>query len=523
MLVLRVVVGTKKNIESHISLHPNGATHFTFHTTIHIMIRQKAHIKQETLRKFKLTRSALFKLPLRENSANRLNVSSLSHHSSPAAVWSKYGIVEATVQSTSGADVAVNYIYDDINLLSTDNKHRSSRDRNNHQEVIQIQTNNRSSINMLKRSHFFPLLFATSPLVVTTITVDTYPQEDVVQHHHHYHLRHSAQQQQQVFVVGRMRNNQPTTTVVMNQRQQHQQRRALGKSSKSKSQKAKSSKHSRDDGYHHYSSSYDDGDNLVASGDFANQYGMHDNGGEAEGDNDEDVAAPVQAGISFDILFDNNNNNNNNADSSSSSAMTEDGDAIQGEGSDAEALEFSSFNDRIDNEEEGGGGGSASTLATSTNQEVSTESIDGFPTTTTPNSTNIEVLKKWEIKPSGRTSAIAAAGVISLVSLGSVFFVTVGLIIHAKQSKRAAAVAGAAANNNNSVEDSSVDASIWSANEGGGEDFIGDIAGGGGGGEPMPMASPQPAGVSSIAAMGMASPLALQLSGRSGAGAFTFE
>jgi len=341
-----------------------------------------------------------------------------------------------------------------------------------------------------------------------------------VQHHHH-HLRHSAQQQQQVS-VGRMRNNQPTTTVVMNQRQQQQQkqRRALGKSSKSKSQKAKSSKHSRDDGYHHYSS-YDDGDNLVASGDFANQYGMHDNGGEAEGDNDEDVAAPIQAGISFDILFD---NNNNNADSSSSSAMTEDGDAIQGEGSDAEAQEFSSFNDRIDNEEGGGGGGSASTLATSTNQEVSTESIDGFPTTTTPNSTNIEVLKKWEIKPSGRTSAIAAAGVISLVSLGSVFFVTVGLIIHAKQSKRA--VAGAAANNNNnSVEDSSVDASsIWSANEGGGEDFIGDIAAaGGGGGEPMPMASPQPAGVSSIAAMGMASPLALQLSGRSGAGAFTFE
>ena len=336
--------------------------------------------------------------------------------------------------------------------------------------------------------------------------------------HHHYHLRHSAKQQQQVF-VGRMRNNQPTSTVVMNQR--HQQRRALGKSSKSKSQKAKSSKHSRDDGYHHYSNSYDDGDNLVMSGDFANQYGMHDDGGEAEGDNDEDVAAPVQAGISFDILFD---NNNNNADSSSSSAMTEDGDAIQGEGSDAEAQEFSSFNDRIDNEEEGGGG-SASTLATSTNQEVSTESIDGFPTTTTPNSTNIEVLKKWEIKPSGRTSAIAAAGVISLVSLGSVFFVTVGLIIHAKQSKRAAAVAGAAANNNNSVEDSSVDASsIWSANEGGGEDFIGDIAAaGGGGGEQMPMASPQPAGVSSIAAMGMASPLALQLSGRSGAGAFTFE
>ncbi|KAK1740115.1 hypothetical protein QTG54_009065 [Skeletonema marinoi] len=368
---------------------------------------------------------------------------------------------------------------------------------------------------MLKRSHFFPLLLSTSPLVVTTITVDTYPQEDVVQHHH-YHLRHSAQQQQQVS-VGRMRNNQPTTTVVMNQRQQQKQRRALGKSSKSKSQKAKSSKHSRDDGYHHYSSSHDDGDNLVASGDFANQYGMHDNGGEAEGDNDEDVAAPVQAGISFDILFD---NNNNNADSSSSSAMTEDGDAIQGEGSDAEALEFSSFNDRIDNEEEGGG--SASTLATSTNQEVSTESIDGFPTTT-PNSTNIEVLKKWEIKPSGRTSAIAAAGVISLVSLGSVFFVTVGLIIHAKQSKRAAAVAGAAANNNNGVEDSSVDASsIWSANEGGGEDFIGDIAAAGGG-EPMPMASPQPAGVSSIAAMGMASPLALQLSGRSGAGAFTFE
>ena len=65
--------------------------------------------------------------------------------------------------------------------------------------------------------------------------------------------------------------------------------------------------------------------------------------------------------------------------------------------------------------------------------------------------------------------------------------------------------------------------SIWSANEGGGEDFIGDIAAAAGGGGGVPMASPQPAGVSSIAAMGMASPLALQLSGRSGAGAFTFE
>jgi len=130
---------------------------------------------------------------------------------------------------------------------------------------------------------------------------------------------------------------------------------------------------------------------------------------------------------------------------------TENGEAIQGEGSEAEAQDLS------DDEEGGGGPDSNSTLATSTNQEVSTtstESIDGdYPTTTAPNSTsiavqkNIEAVKKEEgIKSSGRTAAIAAAGIISLVTFGSILFVTVGLFIQAKESKRAAAKAAAAAN-----------------------------------------------------------------------------
>ena len=299
-------------------------------------------------------------------------------------------------------------------------------------------------------------------------------------------------------------NEQQQPPEAMNRLKQKQQLRGLGKS---KSQKvSKSSKNSRD-GYYKYSMSirYNSGDTI------ANLNGLN---------NDDDLLPPIQ--VSFDILFDNN-------DKGDSSSLVEDGDAIKGHGSESKEDAFSSFTDRPgrgqddDNEEEEEG--SDSTLATTTttaDQEVSTtstETINGeFPTTTTTtttttNSTNVEVLNNWEINPIGRTSAIAAAGLISLVSFGSVLFVSVGVYIHAKRSKTAATAAaaaalagGAAANNNeNNVEDGSVDASsIWSANEGG------DVAGGGGG-QPM---SPQPAGVSSIAAIGMASPLALQLSGR---------
>eukprot|EP00577_Skeletonema_sp_RCC1716_P020624 CAMPEP_0113382030 /NCGR_PEP_ID=MMETSP0013_2-20120614/5621_1 /TAXON_ID=2843 ORGANISM="Skeletonema costatum, Strain 1716" /NCGR_SAMPLE_ID=MMETSP0013_2 /ASSEMBLY_ACC=CAM_ASM_000158 /LENGTH=300 /DNA_ID=CAMNT_0000264503 /DNA_START=148 /DNA_END=1050 /DNA_ORIENTATION=- /assembly_acc=CAM_ASM_000158 len=126
---------------------------------------------------------------------------------------------------------------------------------------------------------------------------------------------------------------------------------------------------------------------------------------------------------------------------------TENGEAIQGEGSEAEAQDLS-------DEEEGGGGPDSN--STSTNQEVSTtstESIDGeYPTTTAPNSTSIAVQKSIEavkkeeaIKSSGRTAAIAAAGIISLVSFGSILFATEGLFIQAKESKRFVAAAAAAA------------------------------------------------------------------------------
>jgi len=315
------------------------------------------------------------------------------------------------------------------------------------------------------------------------------------------------QQQQQ--------NQQPPEA--MNRLKQKQQRRGLGKS---KSQKvAKSSKNSRD-GYYKYSMSirYNSGDTIANLNGLDDEEDEGEGGGDREedGDNDDDLLPPIQ--VSFDILFDNN-------DKGGSSSLVEDGDAIKGHGSESEEDAFSSFTDRPgrgqddDNEEEEGSDSTLATTTTTADQEVSTtstETINGeFPTTTTTNSTNIEVSNKWEINPIGRTSAIAAAGLISLVSFGSVLFVSVGVYIHAKRSKTAATAAaaaaaalagGAAANNNeNNVEDGSVDASsIWSANEGG------DVAGGGGG-QPM---SPQPAGVSSIAAIGMASPLALQLSGR---------
>eukprot|EP00985_Skeletonema_marinoi_P023830 scaffold16085_cov127-Skeletonema_marinoi.AAC.9 len=126
---------------------------------------------------------------------------------------------------------------------------------------------------------------------------------------------------------------------------------------------------------------------------------------------------------------------------------TENGEAIQGEGSEAEAQDLS-------DEEEGGGGPDSN--STSTNQEVSTtstESIDGeYPTTTAPNSTSIAVQKSIEavkkeegIKSSGRTAAIAAAGIISLVSFGSILFATEGVFIQAKERKRFVAAAAAAA------------------------------------------------------------------------------
>eukprot|EP00577_Skeletonema_sp_RCC1716_P017274 CAMPEP_0113424116 /NCGR_PEP_ID=MMETSP0013_2-20120614/29410_1 /TAXON_ID=2843 ORGANISM="Skeletonema costatum, Strain 1716" /NCGR_SAMPLE_ID=MMETSP0013_2 /ASSEMBLY_ACC=CAM_ASM_000158 /LENGTH=289 /DNA_ID=CAMNT_0000312081 /DNA_START=101 /DNA_END=970 /DNA_ORIENTATION=+ /assembly_acc=CAM_ASM_000158 len=116
---------------------------------------------------------------------------------------------------------------------------------------------------------------------------------------------------------------------------------------------------------------------------------------------------------------------------------TENGEAIQGEGSEAEAQDLS-------DEEEGGGGPDSN--STSTNQEVSTtstESIDGeYLTTTAPNSTSIAVQKSIEavkkeeaIKSSGRTAAIAAAGIISLVSFGSILFATEGLFIQRKKAR----------------------------------------------------------------------------------------
>lgn len=278
--------------------------------------------------------------------------------------------------------------------------------------------------------------------------------------------------------------------------------------------------------------------NPDASGEtIANQNGLTDNDEQDEGeggdrvveDGDDLLLPPIQ--VSFDILSDTNNDGD-----SSSSTMVEDGDAIKGSGSEADAEGFSSFSDRpggsaqddAEEEQEGpnpqnegdvsstamvedgdeikshgseaeaegfssfnrpGGGaqddgeeeedqeGSVSTLATTsiTDQEVSTtstEAIDGeFPTATT-NSTNTEVVQNWEINPSGRTSAIAAVGLISIVSLGSILFVSVGLFLHAKRSKNEAAAAAALAGGtaaNNVVEDGSVDlSSVWSANEDGG-------------------------------------------------------
>ena len=371
---------------------------------------------------------------------------------------------------------------------------------------------------MLKRSHFLPLLLASSPLVVTTIAVDTAQNNQHVVHH----LRHSTQplvtQQQQVpdgidrNNKNNMQNNQQRTSVKHLQRQ----RRLGGKSSKkSKTHRSKSSKTSRD-GYHHYSDNGDDDD--VDDDSVSNNIdSLDNNGGEAvDGDekvkgedDDNDAVALGQAEISlisFDILSDSNSKQDS---SSSSGMMEEDGNAVMGEGSEAKAEGLSPYNDR---NEEAEGGGSASILgdgAAPNNQMTTTTTEtelidDGGASPTTQNNTN--VFNK--LQPNGRSTG---AAVISLVSLGSIVVLSIGLYAHTKQTKKGAAGAAAPDNNVEGAEEVDDMASIWSASE---EDaYIGDIGGDVGG--PMLMGSPpQPGGVSSIAAMGMASPLALQLSGR---------
>jgi hypothetical protein len=364
---------------------------------------------------------------------------------------------------------------------------------------------------MVKRGHFFPLLLASSPLVVTSVAVDTEHHTTTTQDVHH--LRQP--QQGRLVNSDDMKNTQRQTTSLLKQshRQQHRRSRRLGKSTKS--QRAKnSSKQSRDDGYHHYTN-YDDEYSVVSGGLLSDNVsgGLSDNenGSEAnkdeEGDDDVAAAPKDQAELSFipfDIIF------GTNTEDSTSPGMDEDGNIIKGEGSEAEAGDSLLYYDR-------GEGGSATTLGSDTSSSSSTTPIDQVVLSTSSpkekdGSSNIDVVKIGQSQLKGRP--IAGAGFISLVAVGTLVFLSAGLFAYMKQNK-----GGAVATNDNAEdaeggdEDNDV-ASIWSANEE--DNYIGDI----GGGQAVPIiASPQPTRVSSIAAIGMSSPLALQLSGRNAIGA----
>jgi hypothetical protein len=103
------------------------------------------------------------------------------------------------------------------------------------------------------------------------------------------------------------------------------------------------------------------------------------------------------------------------------------------------------------------------------------------------------------------------AGIIASLAVGSVAFLTLGLFVHSKQKgkQEAAAAAAAAATTSNSnvlqvIDDDDI-SSIWSANEEEDNNIISSEGGG---------ATPEIGRVSSLAAMGAASPLAVLLSGQ---------
>ena len=297
--------------------------------------------------------------------------------------------------------------------------------------------------------------------MVTTFSVDTtndFPDDMNMQH-----LRHSIEP-----LVPRRNVLTENNVDKDNMKTNHHRRRNLSKSSKSKTHKSKNSKQSRD------------GIEFSMSGNIAQQqYDLT----EMEMDSaDEDAAAPFEEGASHVLHFESNNEDTNSG---------------------TEIFDFSLLDDRIDDGVTTGGDTAAATISISTTTEIMN---DEDAPTTTENLINNEA--KTQLQP-GRAMAIAASGMITLISVGSVLFVTIGLFMHARRNKSGAMLTAAADNN---AEDASDDSSsIWSANEGG--DHIGDLVGDSGG-ESMPVTSPPPPGVSSIAVMGMASPMALQLSGR---------
>ena len=343
----------------------------------------------------------------------------------------------------------------------------------------------------------------------TTVAVEDTATRDVNRRNN---LRHSSQQLH-------MKNNQqledrPLMDRGKQRRRQQRQRRLGGKSSK----RGKSSKSKAHKATYHYSDQsrdgdYGSGDSVVDLGQVEMFTPTDDNEMKEEdssGMKDSDVEGKKEENEEKDMSLPTDVHVSPSAPSSIESASIVSISApssSQDQGDDAKAgVSFSAPSSSLDQTSTSNSNANDATLdgtdnnlltgeivveqklTAPTDTEIEPTFVDGEspPTQNTAGSENVNVQSQLGNK--------SRTGVIAALSLGSLAFLTLGLFVHTKQKQKRAAAATSNNNDNNVVVNDDI-SSIWSANEE----------------EKMP-ASPERE-FSALAAMGAASPLAVQLSG----------
>lgn len=379
---------------------------------------------------------------------------------------------------------------------------------------------------MLERSHFLPLLLASSR-AVTTVVVDTahYNHHDV-----HRYLRHSTelmvppppQRYHRLEIFGQiveknMKKYQRERTLVKNPAER---RRRLGKSSKANPHKAKSSKPSQGNTSSDYekNNSVSDISSLNDSNGGGTDADVSWGQGNIEKGEGESATALVQAEIliptedndkeesSGNIIEDDNGDEEGEEEDSSSQE-----EEIETDGSNEtqENVISSAANsekeEEVSSQEDGiGGGVSTSTQGNATSSNANSIPQSQVTSNVVTNNATTDESKLQNTAPSHKQTQPTqitlrslpqkrsiGAGVISIVVIGSFVFIALGLYENWKQQKK-----GTTMSNDNNVTTNNIvmddDASIWSANE---DDDLGVRTG----------------QVSAIAAMAMASPFVVQV------------